>query len=336
MLLYEPVEREYLGALARATCIKEKSGVILGTGTDRFDLLHRLSTGEIGNLKSGQEGTTVLTSEKGRIIDVLRVLALADSAIILLAGNDVEVVRSWLDKYTIMDDFETTDASDDYQVVALHGPNVGFLLQGLFAVPLPENGTLGQVEIEDQVILILRDTGLSGPNGALLVVPSPLSSKVMRLLSGEGCLEISEETRQTLRIEAGRPEFGPELSEEFNPLEAGLVSHVSFTKGCYIGQEVIARLDTYDKVKQRLMGVQFDEIEAGEFNGEGKFIIRESTENEALGRVTSVASSPRYGTIGLGYVRSVWATPELEVVVTLSDDPSRTIAKGRLKILPFS
>ena len=110
----------------------------------------------------------------------------------------------------------------------------------------------------------------------------------------------------------------------------------SFTKGCYIGQEVIARLDTYDKVKRRLMGVQVDEIDANGVGEEEKLIVRESTENEAVGHITSLVSSPRYGAIGLGYIRSVWATPELEVNVTLAETPTNVIAKGKLTMLPFS
>ena len=230
MEIYKPVENEYSEALQNIAFSALKRGVIRGIGADRLDLLHRLSTGEVGNLKPGQEGTTVLTSEKGRIIEVLRVVAQEDSALILLTGNNVEEVRSWLDKYTIMDDFETVDVSDEYQVLTLHGLNVSSLLQKLFSVSLPENGLSVQVEVEGQSVVILRDIGLSGPNGGILLLPSSLSSKISQLLTDAGAYEMSDQTWQTLRVEAGRPEFGAELSEEFNPLEAGLVSHVLFYK----------------------------------------------------------------------------------------------------------
>jgi aminomethyltransferase len=106
------------------------------------------------------------------------------------------------------------------------------------------------------------------------------------------------------RIERGFPVYGKELTEDVNPLEAGLERFVSFTKGCYIGQEVIARLDTYKKLQKRLVGLLLDE------NAVVRQGARVTAQGNEVGWVTSAAQSPRLNrTIALAYVRSAWAVP---------------------------
>jgi folate-binding protein YgfZ len=111
--------------------------------------------------------------------------------------------------------------------------------------------------------------------------------------------DVPAELYEILRVESGFPLFGNELNEQHNPLEANLLHLVNFKKGCYIGQEVIARLDSYNKVKQRLMGFKSPlSIPVGcELVAEGNVI----------GEITSSAVSPMFGNIALGYIRTDFA-----------------------------
>jgi folate-binding protein YgfZ len=105
------------------------------------------------------------------------------------------------------------------------------------------------------------------------------------------------------RIEHGIPAFRKEITDFTNPLECGLSRYVSFTKGCYIGQEVIARLDAYDKLSKHMVGIQSD----SEIPSEGKLRnIKITSENKECGFVTSGSVSDKYGYIGLGFVKTVF------------------------------
>ncbi len=337
MQIHRPEKTGYEASASGTIAVRLRRGIVSAAGADRLDLLHRLSTGNIGSLKPGKEGTTVLTTEKGRIIDVLRVIARQDAILLLLEGKDTERVRSWIDKYTIMDDVTTTDCSQEYALFGLYGLTAGSVPQKLFSQPQPESGSVLSVDFDGEEVLFVRDTGLGGPGGLLALVPDHRAELFAQALSDAGIVTVDEETRQTLRVEAGRGEVGGELTEEYNPLEAGLVSHVSFTKGCYIGQEVIARLDTYDKVKRRLIGIRFDVEEADtQVPAEGReLVIKDVVENEPVGKVTSLALSPQFGLIGLGYVRSAYAVPEMEVVAGIEGSEEEPM-RGRLVMLPFS
>ena len=127
-------------------------------------------------------------------------------------------------------------------------------------------------------------------------------------------------------MERGIPAFGKELGESYNPLEAGLMPLISFTKGCYIGQEVVARLNTYDKVQKSLVGLRWDGDSAG---ASGTRLL---LDGKQAGVMTTAAMSPRIaGVIGLGYVRKAHATPGSELLLESPDGPTPV----RVTTLPF-
>ena len=123
-----------------------------------------------------------------------------------------------------------------------------------------------------------------------------------------------------MRVNFGVPEYGPELGEQFSPLEAGLIGSVDFAKGCYIGQEVIARLDSYKKVQKYLVSLSFD-ADATVSSGDELF-----DEGKPVGTITSVAPAPSDGTLkGLGYVKAANATPGTRLDVTGAQKASAEI-----------
>lgn len=335
MKLFRPDEAEYNAARNGTIFARLHRGVIRGTGNDRLDLIHRLSTGEVGKLGPGEEGTTVLTSEKGRVLEVLRVLQFENHSLMLLQGTKVEEVIAWLDKYTIMDDFATGDVTAEYVLIGVYGEHAKPLLERILESPMPDTGRFARTERFGGTLTILREVRLNGAGSFLVIASRDAAPELVRELTDAGCAEIGEATRQALRIAVGQPEMDAELTGEYNPLEAGLVSYVSFTKGCYIGQEVIARLDAYDKVKRRLIGIRLegtlDEIPAEDG---AEVTVREPVEDASIGTVTSLTWSFEFNApIGLCYIRSAHASPGLPVI--LANGQGTAVARGTLEKLPF-
>ena len=336
MRLFHPDQAMYQAAQEGTVFARLHRGVILGKGADGLDLLQRLSTGDIGGLKSGEEGTTVLTTDKGRVLEVVRLLAFEDHLLLLLQGQEVEAVREWLDKYTIMDDFTTEDATSSWKLLGLYGEHAKSVLENILGTSIPDQGKSVSVEVNGAPVLAIRDIRLNGSGSFTLLVAEQAADAVEAALTESGIPEIDEDTRQTLRIEVGQPESGSELNDTYNPLEAGLVSWISFTKGCYIGQEVIARLDTYDKVKRRLIGLKLDSAEESDLADGQELTVREPVENVAIGTVTSLTHSYRLGVpVGLAYIRSAYATPDLPVQLTTTGEDQRVVATGHLAKLPL-
>jgi len=331
MNIFNPDPEQYAAAQGATIYTRMNRGVLRGNGADRLDLLHRLSTNATRELAPGSETTTILTSDKGRIVEMLRVIAADDHITMVLSGNDTAGVLAWLDKYTIMDDFTPVDISDRYQVVGVYGEHAKELIASALDASLPDAGAAVRAQVEGEEVIVVRDLRLTGAGGFLLVIPSQAVDEVLGRLAGLGASEVDAETYGALRLEAGVPSMGSEMSESYNPLEAGLTQYISFNKGCYIGQEVIARLDTYDKVQRHLVGLTF--AGAPPVEAEGELELHDPEEKKKIGLVTSLASSPGLGgTIGLGYVRTNYAVPGGRVDVMVG---GQTVAAAVITRLPF-
>jgi len=137
-----------------------------------------------------------------------------------------------------------------------------------------------------------------------------------------------EKAYNIYRIENGVPSAPNELNDEFNPLEAGLDDLIDFNKGCYIGQEVIARLQTYNKVQKKLVGLKFSD--PLEFNN-GHFVLEDN--GEEVGKLTSYTFSQKMmAPIGLAYIRNSHLSPGTQILIKLSD---KKIINAEVHPLPF-
>ena len=251
------------------------------------------------DLPAGSGAHTVLTSNKGRIVDVIFVLRRADHLLLLTGDGNETTVAEWIDFYTIIEDTEVEDVTPVTSSVSLMGPGAAGLLAS-FAGPdtLPaENEGAADVIIDG-----VHATAIRRNMGAIpafdLIASSEDTQPLQEAVTEAGACPAGRDALELARIGQGVPAFGSELSETYNPLEAGLQHMVSYTKGCYIGQEVIARLTTYDKVQKRLARLtwpQEAEVDAG-----AKLML----DGRQAGVVTSAIRDPRTGTgLGLGYVR---------------------------------
>lgn len=320
--------------------MSETAGRLIARGKDALDLIHRMSTNDllplVGNPGSGAQ--TVLTSEKGRIIDVLNILSREDFALIVTSRGQEQRVIQWLDKFTIMEDAKFIHATESWNQFAIIGPRSFDLVKRIacsedVTKPTLTNfaATIGGFPVIVQKYFRLAESGW------LVFAEQPVANEVKAFLEAtilemDGAV-LDEQTYDIIRIEAGMPQAPMELNEKRNPLETTLVSAVSFTKGCYIGQEVIARLDSYDKVQRHMLGVMVDglavEVEADIH--EAAIVKRatdpavhptfmlETSEGESVGELTSYGVSPGVGKfIGLAFVRTAHANPNGKLFLKLS------------------
>ena len=287
-------------------------------GEDALDLLHRLSTQDLLGLQPGEGSATILTTDKGRILDTIVVQRHTSSLLLLVSPGNQKRVLEWLDKYTIMEDSEASDVTEGHRQLLVFGPAARAAIVGLLPGPLalsfsksgPEALQLYHhryAEIGGGEVVISSAEAPAG-DGFHIVASAADIATVRQTIVDAGVAPIDADVFEVLRIEAGLPAFGSEIDERFNPHEAELGRHISYTKGCYIGQEVIARLDTYDKVQRHLLGLraQGDTLpEAG-----SKLLA----DGKDAGLITSVARSPAFGPIALAYIRRAHVEPGTRLV----------------------
>lgn len=282
------------------------TGRLQATGADALDLLNRLSTNRVDHLPPGRGAPTILTTDRGRILDLLTVVNAGDCILLLTSPGQQQPVSDWLDKYTIMEDLTVADTTAETALFTLCGPNS----RNALAAALPALGSsLAELEpysaidaaIAGQEAMLLYRL-LGGLPAYDLIVDIAAGPAVWESLTAAGFVPIGQETWNALMVSCAIPRYGRELGDSFNPLEAGLIGAVDFAKGCYIGQEVIARLDTYQKVQKYLVQLRFppDATVATDAKLE--------RDGRSVGQVTSLAANPATGELlGLGYVRTAYA-----------------------------
>lgn len=276
-------------------------------GRDRVDLLHRLSTGDLRPLGAANRVvsivSTLFTTNQGKVLDWSFVLARPDHLLVRTSPERAVPLAAWIEKFTIMEDVQTVDVSAAWSLIIVHGPNAAAVV-GLPALPEP-----GMVSEHGGALWSLGLTAY-GPRLEALVPTEAVAGWTERLHAA-GAQRAAPRDLELWRILAGVPSPHHEFKEEVNPLELRLGRHaVSWNKGCYIGQEVISRLDSYNKVARLLMG--FD-CEAPIAPSETLKITRDG---KPLGRVTSLMTGPDGRGCGLAVVKREAAEPGDAQLVT--------------------
>lgn len=298
------------------------------SGADAVDLLGRLSTNDLAPLARGRAVTTIFLTPTGRIRH--RVLLAPEdpgrpSSGLLALSEGAESFPAWIDAYTFAEDCRI----EPLPLSIAFALGEGAL--GLAPAPL---ASAGEWAAHARSTWIRRDwAGLpvalvAAPDDAIADLEARALASSASVLDADGLLQ--------RRVEHGEPAAGHELSEERFPLEAGLLDEISFTKGCYTGQEVVARQDTYGKVARRLVGLAFDVgLMAGEPGADACPQAGEELPDEGRGcAVTSVAPRPartrdgRRARVALGFVSARHAVPGSEVATARG-------LRGIVSELPF-
>lgn len=268
-------------------------GYLCIEGETRREFLQRQTTNHIDLLQPERSLLTVLTSATARILDVLILLEDGDAVgMITLPGRGAATAQFLKRRIFFNDKVSVRDESSTVAQIELFGPLAEAALEKLgLPGPLDVNG----VAAGDHELRIVRPEPAFGL-GYRLLLPIGSLQAVEASLSAAGLERVSSGDYHTLRVEAGLPSAGHELTEDYTPLEVGLLAAISSTKGCYTGQEIIARQITYDKVTRLLCGLRLSEMAAP--GAELK-----SQDDTPAGRLTSVTDSPRLGPIGLGVIK---------------------------------
>ena len=299
-------------------------GILRMTGQDALDLLNRLSTNKLLDLEVGNGTSTILTTNKGRIIDLLRVINTGQGLILLTNPNTTKRVVEWIDLYTFGEDVQVDDISATTSLFSIWGEKIQSILNenGVTISTLYQNE---KISIEEQEVTIIK-TDRFGLESFDILSESSVADSIWLSLINAGFSAVGSDSLEIVRIEQGVPKHGTELGEDYNPLEAGLERHISGTKGCYIGQEVILRLNTYQKVQKRLRGIVLSDdqpIDSFELEMDGK----------QVGFITSSVKSPILGkTLALGYIKAPNTDTEQEVNIKSQN----TAVKGKIIELPLT
>ncbi len=320
------VEKEYAVAQTGSVMIDASAwGRLKFTGKNRVDFLHRMSTNDLLKLAAGQGAGTVFTTPIARMIDRTVVYVRDDDVLMLTSRGNQTRVFQWLRKYIFFnDDVQIKDVANETGMISLYGATANQVMArvagvDLSALPLHHWRVAQMAEVE---VMVTRADPIAN-GGFHLIFEQGGQAPVWRALLNAGVVPLSEETYQVLRVEAGSPEFGRELGDEYIPLEANLWNDVSFKKGCYTGQEIIARMESRQKLAKRLVGLRFD----------AQVTLPASLwiDDHEAGVVTSVVHSPALGWIGLGYLKSGGGA-EAQVVQSRSAD---RVVPATVSALPF-
>ena len=287
-------------------CDRSNWGLLEITGDDRLTYLHNQSTNDFKSLKIGEGCETVFVTSTARTIDLATTYVLEDAILVIVAPNRRQYLWEWLDRFIFpFDRVAVTDVSSNYALWTLIGADSDRILSQLGVNDLPElapyNHQLITIEGIEIRLGVGSDLALPGYN---LIVPEAKAAQIYDLITAQEVREIGDREWEQLRILQGRPAPDKELTEDYNPLEAGLWQTISFEKGCYIGQETIARLNTYNGVKQRLWGVKFANSEhqaiKENYLAVGTPVMLEEQKVGVLTSFTVTEQEP----FGLAYVRT--------------------------------
>ena len=314
-------------ALERSLVRADRSGRarVFIQGPDRASMLHNLSTNAVNGRSVGTGSEAFITSPQGRTIGLVTLLILDDAILLRTEVESVGAVLSHLRKYGAFDDVALDDAAPRTFEHHLAGPVVSEVLKALGCTDLPDSDLAhGSIVLGGTTVRVVRETPLAAP-GVTLIGDVDSEEAVKGVVDGVGPIDLTAESFEALRIEAGTPASGREATEKNLPQELGRDDRaISFTKGCYLGQETVARLDALGHVNRLLRGLDID----AEAPPEAGARLFDASTGKEVGWITSAARSERTGSpIALGFVRTSHAMPgtRVEVLIDGHDGISATI-----------
>jgi tRNA-modifying protein YgfZ len=270
---------------------RSESGKLALTGPEAKAFLDGQVSNEIEALEPGTGCYAALLTPKGKMLADLRVLDIGDELLLLCERSALQSLFDALRRFNVGFDADLHKRTVQRGLPSLIGPKVDNLppLGGLSPEWREHDNVAAEIGGAG-VRLVRTDVGID------VICDSVDTDHVRAALIDAGAVEIDEAAADVLRVERGRPRYGVDLDESVIPQEAGLNERaVSFTKGCYVGQETVARLHWRGKPNRHLRGLRLGEQ------------VQPGTElrlgEREVGRLTSVATSPRFGTVGLALVR---------------------------------
>jgi len=306
---YQSIEEEYRILRQGVGCRVVPAALLELQGKDALDFLNRITTNDLKNLPQNNFARTIFTTEKGRILDRVFVLNLGEKQLLIGNSGTQHKLSSWIQRYIIMDDVRVMEVNRQLAVIEITGPQAKSFMTLLCGEQCKEfrGNEIRFLTLEDFSFNVLSNSNFPETESFYIVAHQSYAVKLIQYAQqNKGIFDfglVGEDAYEIYRIEKGIL-TEKELNDQFNPHEAKLLDEVSFTKGCYIGQEVIARLATYDKVQKYLVGFLFSSSPSSDI----EFTILDD-ENKEIGTVNSSCFSiSMKKTIGLGYLKKDFIT----------------------------
>jgi folate-binding protein YgfZ len=283
------------------------------SGTEAVQFLNGLITNDVKTLEEGAWMLAAFPNVQGRLIASTRVLRLAgDRFLFDTEPATHEQILKTLGRFTLAGDFRVTDLTNELALISLQGASASQALSAALGslTSQVERGRVVCTDWKGQPLYLIRATH-TAEDGFDLFVSATVATSVWDALDANGAEAVGFDALDILRVEAGQPRYGVDMDETNVVLEAVPDDAVSFTKGCYIGQEIIARIHWRGHVAKKLAGLVVDEP------GDAKSMDKVGTlEGKEIGRLTSTTFSPRLDrVVALGYLKYDYLAPGTKVRV---------------------
>jgi tRNA-modifying protein YgfZ len=273
-------------------------------GCDRVSFLHAFCTNNIKALAVGQGCEAFITSPQGKTLGYVLVFCESDRLLLDTSPGQAAVLIAHFERYVLTEDVQFVERTAESALLLVAGRNSDAVLRSaLRAEPPAEMLACGAATIDGVTVQLARVPYAN--SGYFLRHPSAETARLQSALQSAGAALCGQDALEAARLEAGFPLFGIDITEENLPQEVGRDAQaISFTKGCYLGQETVARIDALGHVNRKLVGLKFSGSELPPAD------MPLLAGNKEVGRVTSSAWSPALnGPLALGYVRTQHARP---------------------------
>jgi tRNA-modifying protein YgfZ len=277
-------------------------------GSSALGLLHRISTNDVEHLAADSGCPTIFTNAHARVLDRVTVFRRSDAVLLLGEPGRAQPLQQYVQRNIFFgDDVQIADRADQTRAFDLHGPQatqvLGQLAPELTTLPLLAGCA---VTVAEAPVYVVRRQPVSEQRWTL-IVPEAEAATVWQQITAAGTQPAGSLVYNVLRVRAGRPSVGRELTTDYIPLEIGLWDEVSFSKGCYTGQEIIARMESRNRLAKILVTLDLAQpVDApAEIFAEGR----------SAGQLTSSVTAPDGMIYALGVIKTPLAEPGNELTV---------------------
>lgn len=305
-LHFGDMKAEYTNALSN-TAIFDRSheGRLQIHGKDRIEILNRISTNDLVNMQVGEGRPTIFTNANGRIIDRVTVYNRADSLLIITEPGRGDAIQQFLTRQIFFnDDAQVTNITAQSHMFALHGPQTPNIIQaaGIDAPYYDDN-------LQSVPIFAAPQKAIVESSWIVIVLDAPNAHHIWQQFTQNGAKPTGSIVYNMLRIRAGKPAFGRELTTDFIPLEIGLWDEVSFSKGCYTGQEIIARMES----RRRLAKVMVRVTMSNDLSAPQPI---QNNDGKTIGTLTSAVTTANDEKFGIAVIKTDFAQANQQLYST--------------------
>lgn len=291
---------------------RSESAVIHMKGKDVLDFLQRISTNDVLKLEPYHYVSTLFINEKGRLIDRMILVRTEDDYYLVGGKKNDAIIYRWLDRYIITEDVKIENKTGEHLILDVIGPQADSYLTLICGREVDDldNNKMHEIIIDNTRSYLLKKTTASGENIYWIITQVKYAEELLDyLLSHRSVFDLSmvgEKAFDYYRVINSVPKYPNEINDNYNPHEAGLINDVSFNKGCYIGQEIVARLETYDKVQKRIRKIRIDGISKVELPS----AIYQNG-NDLIGIITTLVKADENSHYeGLAFIKSAFQSKE--------------------------